>query len=86
DGLDACVYAGAKVPADKAPPPSKAPKELPGSEYETATPPPPEPSVDETPVNTVIDQPMAVEPEAIDEPATEAPLPAEEPPGLENAG
>ena len=46
DGLDACVYKDATAPKDKAPPPSKAPRELPGSEYETATPPPPEPSVD----------------------------------------
>lgn len=50
DGLDACVYAGTAAPKDKAPPPSKAPRELPGSEYETATPPPPESSVDTTPV------------------------------------
>jgi monofunctional biosynthetic peptidoglycan transglycosylase len=50
DGLDVCVYAGTTAPKDKAPPPSKAPRELPGEEYETATPPPPEASVDETPV------------------------------------
>ena len=36
DGLDACVYKDATAPKDKAPPPSKAPRE----------PPPPEPSVD----------------------------------------
>ena len=30
DGLDACVYAGTTAPKDKAPPPSKAPRELPG--------------------------------------------------------
>jgi monofunctional biosynthetic peptidoglycan transglycosylase len=53
DGLDACVYAGATAPKDKAPPPSKAPRELPGEEYETATPPPPEATVDETPVEQV---------------------------------
>jgi len=46
DGLDACIYQGATAPKDKAPPPSKAPRELPGSEYETATPPPPEVTVD----------------------------------------
>src|SRR5262245_130874 len=51
DGLDACVYSGATAPKDKAPPPSKATRELPGEEYETATPPPPEPSVDTTPVD-----------------------------------
>ena len=54
DGLDACVYEGTTAPKDKAPPPSKAPRELPGEEYETATPPPPEPSVDAT----AIDEPM----------------------------
>jgi monofunctional biosynthetic peptidoglycan transglycosylase len=50
DGLDACVYEGVRAPEEKAPPPSKAPRELPGEEYETATPPPPEPSVDATPI------------------------------------
>ena len=50
DGLDACVYSGSTAPKDKAPPPSKKPAKLPGEEYETATPPPPEASVDETPV------------------------------------
>jgi monofunctional biosynthetic peptidoglycan transglycosylase len=53
DGLDACIYAGATAPRDKAPPPSTGPRELPGEEYETATPPPPEASVDETPVEEV---------------------------------
>jgi len=46
DGLDACIYRDATAPKEKAPPPSKAGRELPGSEYETTTPPPPEPSVD----------------------------------------
>src|SRR5512139_1647045 len=46
DALDACIYQGATAPKDKAPPPSKAPRELPGSEYETATPPPAEATVD----------------------------------------
>ena len=50
DGLDACVYTDTAAPREKAPPPSKAPRELPGEEYETAIPPPPEASVDETPV------------------------------------
>ena len=50
DGLDACVYESATAPKDKAPPPSKGRRELPGEEYETAAPPPPEPSVDTTPV------------------------------------
>src|SRR3954451_18204181 len=42
DGLDACVYRGTTAPVNKAPPPvSRAPRPLPGEEYETATPPPP---------------------------------------------
>jgi monofunctional glycosyltransferase len=63
DGLDACVYAGTTAPKDKAPQPSKAPRELPGEEYETATPPPPEPSVDTTPVEEppVLTDPNSVE-------------------------
>jgi monofunctional biosynthetic peptidoglycan transglycosylase len=66
DGLDACVYAGSAAPKDKTPPPSKAPRELPGAEYETATPPPPEASVDTTPVEqpAVPTEPNAIEPVA----------------------
>ena len=42
DGLDACVYKGAKAPVNKAPPPvTKAPRPLPGEEYESAKPLPP---------------------------------------------
>jgi monofunctional biosynthetic peptidoglycan transglycosylase len=42
DGLDACVYKGAKAPVDKAPPKvTKQPRPLPGEEYETAKPLPP---------------------------------------------
>jgi monofunctional biosynthetic peptidoglycan transglycosylase len=82
DGLDACVYAGATVPKEKAPPPSKAPRELPGAEYETATPPPPEASVDTTPVEepTVSTDTNAVEtaPPSVAEPPAEQP-PADEP-------
>ena len=87
DGLDACVYSGATAPKDKAPPPSTAPRELPGEEYETATPPPPESSVDETDVNAVLPpeqiapaQPAAEQPE-VTAPPIEDPLlaPPEEP-------
>ncbi len=46
DGLDSCIYESVSAPREKAPPRSTAPTELPGEEYETATPPPPEPSVD----------------------------------------
>jgi monofunctional biosynthetic peptidoglycan transglycosylase len=74
DGLDACIYSGATAPRDKTPPPSKAPRELPGAEYETATPPPPEPSVDETDINALVPAEQ-VTPE---EPAVEQPQPAPE--------
>ena len=79
DGLDACIYSGATAPRDKAPPPSKAPRELPGEEYETATPPPPEPSVDETDVNQLVpvEQVTPGEPSAEPEPA---PQPVDQPP------
>ena len=78
DALDACVYSGATSPKDKAPPPSKAPRELPGAEYETATPPPAEATVDETP----LDQPLLTGTEnEVAEPSEPAPSePAEAPP------
>ncbi len=81
DGLDACVYRDATAPKDKAPPPSKAPRELPGAEYETATPPPPESSVDAPELNaagpvvepTLPEQPVATEPELQTEPGAQSP-------------
>jgi monofunctional glycosyltransferase len=76
DGLDACIYSGATSPKDKAPPPSKATRELPGEEYETATPPPPEPSVDSPDVNEVV----PAEPVTSEEPAETAPVFTAEPP------
>jgi len=79
DGLDACVYAGATAPKDKAPPPSKAPRELPGTEYETATPPPPEPSVD---APTIEEAPLIEAPTANELVGT-APPPVEEVPPSE---
>ena len=78
DGLDACVYETVAAPKDKAPPPSKAPRELPGEEYETANPPPPEPTVDAVPIeepmdsNSVASEPL-IEPE---EPVEDAPATA----------
>jgi monofunctional biosynthetic peptidoglycan transglycosylase len=82
DGFDACVYSGATAPKDKTPPPSKAPRELPGEEYETATPPPPEPSVDSPDVNAAVAaEPMAPEQPASGEPEILTP-PAEEPPSI----
>ena len=53
DGLDACVYQGTTAPVNKAPPKVAKPGIVPGDEYETATPPPPEPSVDETAIEAV---------------------------------
>jgi monofunctional biosynthetic peptidoglycan transglycosylase len=77
DGLDACVYQGSAAPRDKAPPPSRGKAQLPGEEYETATPPPPEPSVDTTPVEEPdLSEPNAVDafpPEAPDDPTASSP-------------
>ena len=84
DGLDACVYAGSKAPANKAPPKVTRPTVIPGDEYETATPPPAEPSVDE-PVNAVVEEPVMVAPLPGDVPV-ETPPPVEEAPVIENAG
>ena len=41
DGLDACVYRGTTPPKDKTPPATRAPKQLPGEEFESAKPLPP---------------------------------------------
>jgi monofunctional glycosyltransferase len=79
DGLDACVYQGIVPPKDKAPPPSRAPKTLPGEEYETAKPLPPlEEVVQELPAAS--DEPLLPE-----EPAVNAgqPAPAPEIPPVE---
>ena len=79
DGLDACVYRDANAPKDKAPPASRGPRELPGEEYETATPPPPEASVDTTPVEVPAEltDPNAVEatPSLVPEEPGQAPPP-----------
>lgn len=91
DGLDACVYSGTKAPVNKAPPKvSKPPRELPGAEYETATPPPPELDIDAPPVDLeptpapgTPDAPVSNEP-PVD--AAVTPPPVEEPPVAENAG
>ncbi len=71
DGLDACVYAGAKAPVNKtAPVARKVTRPLPGSEYETKAPPPPaadvdqpapEPAPDITPVEVVPDATPPIE-------------------------
>ena len=60
DGLDACVYKGGTAPANKAPPSvTRAPRPLPGEEYETTKPlPPVEEVVEELPPAS--DEPLAV--------------------------
>ncbi len=86
DGLDACVYAGTKAPVNKAAPKvSKPPRELPGADYETATPPPPELSIDAppvdlepTPVEGTPDAPVG-EPVVVEQPQAEPPPPPQEP-------
>ena len=86
DGLDGCVYRGITPPRDKPPPPSRAPRTLPGEEYETARPLPPlEEVVQELPpANT---EPLAEDPapdsnvvEMAPEPPPAEPPPAEEAP------
>ena len=82
DGLDACVYMGAVVPVNKAPPPvAKKARPLPGEEYETATPPPPpvENMIEEAPPATT-EQPLANEAAPETPPAEQAPPPGETPP------
>lgn len=87
DGLDACVYSGSKAPANKASPRvSKPPRELPGADYETVTPPPPEISVDAPPVDPeptpapgTPDAPVAGEPAVVDRPLAEPPPEPQEP-------
>ena len=59
DGLDACVYAGMKPMANKAPPSvHKGTRPLPGSEYESKAPPPPAADVDQ-PAPTLSASPAA---------------------------
>ena len=77
DGLDACVYQGNIAPVSKAPPKSTRPSVIPGAEYETRTPPPPEASVDETPVAAPAAEPAVSEPSVPSEspPAASGPPP-----------
>ena len=84
DGLDACVYKGKVPPKDRTPPASKAPKTLPGEEYETEKALPPIDNevapVDETVVDPVVNEP-ATDPAAdlntatppVEEPAATSP-------------
>lgn len=79
DGLDVCVYKGAKAPAPKAPPKVKKPAVVPGDEYETSSPPPPEASVDETPIIMPETDPLAL-PEAASPVSDSPPADANAPP------
>ena len=73
DGLDSCVYQGTAAPREKAPPAARAPRRLPGEEFESRRALPPlEEAVRELPPAS--DSPL--EPQA-DEPA---PLASEPPP------
>ena len=87
DGLDACVYSGRTAPVNKAPPRvTKVPKDVPGEDYETATPPPPELTVDTPPTDPVPtpapgtpDAPVTGDPLVIDKPVAEPAPPPPEP-------
>ena len=79
-GLDACIYKGTTAPVNKDPPKVAKPAIVPGDEYETATPPPPEPSVDETALDAVpdpIDPALAPTEGPPPEPEPEPPVEAE---------
>lgn len=80
DGLDACVYAGASAPKDRAPPPSRGPVTLPGSDVETSSPPPPPPSevLEQLPpaVQVEPEPELATEPEEAPEPVANEALPS----------
>jgi monofunctional biosynthetic peptidoglycan transglycosylase len=71
-GYDSCIYKGYTPPQKKAPPPvTRAPRPLPGAEYESAKPLPPEPSYSPEPAPAPENQSQpAAEPPA-NQPATE---------------
>lgn len=81
DRLDACVYGGAAAPVNKSPPVTrKAPRPLPGEEYETARP-IPEPSLDQAvEVLPTADGPPSVPDETLRVEETPPPLEQAEPP------
>jgi monofunctional biosynthetic peptidoglycan transglycosylase len=94
DGLDACVYEGTTAPKEKAPPKTKAPRTLPGEEYESAKPLPPVENVtaapdDQTTGNTLeptdseqqaVPVPLYPPPDNVMFPPSEPPPPQPEPP------
>ena len=75
DGLDACVYEDIVPPKEKAPPVTKAPKQLPGEEFESEKPLPPlNEVVEELPPTST--EPVSVEPQPQQtEPAPVTPAP-----------
>ena len=96
EGLDACVYRGTTPPKEKAPPPTGAPRELPGEEYETARPLPPAEPLEQVvnelppapgPLDAPGEAPQENEPQPAapvdtpDTPVTEPPEPPPAPPG-----
>lgn len=87
DGLDACVYQGITAPKDKAPPPSRAPRRLPGEEYESAKPLPPlREVVEELPPATeslTQPEPEVIANDVIDPPPGAGPVTAEPEPASE---
>ena len=76
DGLDTCVYQGIAAPVNKAPPPvTRAPRPLPGEEYESAKPLPP--------VEDAVEAPEAAPVEPVNEPQPQAQNAVESPPPTE---
>ena len=73
DGLDACVYRDIVPPANKTPPAAKAPRQLPGEEYESAKPLPP--------LNEVVNELPA---ESQEPPVVNVPAPAPQPQPVTN--
>jgi monofunctional biosynthetic peptidoglycan transglycosylase len=74
-GLDACVYQGTTAPVNKTPPPSKAPKALPGEEYESAQPLPPiENAVEVAPDGSEVPVPLEQNAAVVAAPPPEAPV------------
>jgi monofunctional biosynthetic peptidoglycan transglycosylase len=80
EGLDACIYNGATAPTNKAPPKvTTKPRPLPGEEYETAKPPPPEADVDESSPSATEPQHNVPEPAPSPQPTANDAVPATEP-------
>jgi monofunctional biosynthetic peptidoglycan transglycosylase len=90
DGLDACVYEGISAPPAKAPPAvTRKVRPLPGEEYETATPPPPEETVAAEPDGNEVVAPTDNLPVPLNQPAEQPPTPepqAEDAPPPPSAG